>query len=168
MKCASCGKENPEGQEFCGHCGNSTGLLSHPAQPARPVYVPRSSHWLRSNWKVVSAIIVVVLVVLLAIGIHTMPWSKIVVQVDNHLDGLREVAMYVDTTPATSSGNWQEIGNSSNIDGIWTFHVTAGNHLLWVQAEGVNDRFFTLVNVGPLSQKTVTLVITLYGIEMPR
>jgi hypothetical protein len=175
MKCPNCGEENPDGQEFCGHCGKSTGLVSHTVQPARPAYVPPSSQWLRSNWKVVSALVVVVLVVLLAIGIPTMPWSKIVVQVDNHLDGMRVVFLGVDNTPNEwSEGNnyRQEIGNSSNIDGEWTFHVTPGNHLLWMGANGVHQTwdgspyFFTLVNVGPLSQKTVKLHISWSGIDM--
>jgi hypothetical protein len=124
---------------------------------------------------VLSAIVVVVLVALLAIGVRTMPWSKIVVQVDNELVGMRVVVLGVDSTPVKSPPGEtysQEIGNSSNIDGEWTFHVTAGNHLLWMHAGGVNQMwddspyFFTLINVGPLSQKTVKLDITWAGIEM--
>jgi len=129
---------------------------------------PVQKFFTRSNWKVIVAVVVVILVVSLVLNVlvYTQPWSKVVVQVDNTLDGQKLVVMGVDNRPAATSGIRQEIWNSSNIDGVWTFHVAQGNHLLWVAAEGVNDTFFMPVKVGPLSQTTVRLVISWYAIEL--
>ena len=129
---------------------------------------PPKKSFVRSNWKAIAAVVVVVVVISLVLNglVYTRPWSKVVVQVDNRMLSPKLVAVDVDNPPITSSGNRQEIGNSSDIDGVWTFHVAQGNHLLWVAAEGVHETFFTAVNVGALDQTTVNLVISWAGIEL--
>ena len=96
MKCPVCGTENPEGKKFCGDCGAMI-PLPPPVQPVQPAPIPAKHNWFASNWKALTAIVIVVVVVLATVGlIYTQSWSKIKVVIYNQTGSEIVVAVFID------------------------------------------------------------------------
>jgi len=67
MKCPTCGKENPEGQKFCGDCGSVVPLPPPPVQPTTSVPIQPKKSWSGSNWKPLTIAVVIIVIVLASV-----------------------------------------------------------------------------------------------------
>jgi len=69
MRCPRCGVENPEGSRCCGSCGSAIHLSPSSIQSARPTVSQPKRSWSASNWKALTAAIIVLVVVLAVFGV---------------------------------------------------------------------------------------------------
>lgn len=178
MRCPKCGTENPEGKMFCGDCG--TGLPQPPpppaVQPMQPVYAQPTPSWIRSNWKGLVSVVVVVLVVISVIGlVYTQPWSKIKVIVSNayaheiginvYIDGKLKVAMNL-VSGTTIVGVWPVVTGSHVValdHGFWNIGTGWSGTVYYYSYEspdGIMDYSYDY-SVGPLYTKNVFIYVTL-------
>jgi len=123
-----------------------------PVQSAQPTPTLVKQSWISSNWKGLTALVVVVIVVLAIVGlIFTQPWSKIKVIVYHDSYGAIELTVYIDGVLKAST----EVA-SGTIVGVWS--VTPGSHDVWVDRGsymwGSPDFAYTY-EVGPLTTKNV-------------
>ncbi len=171
MKCPNYGAENPEGKMFCGDCG--TGLPQPPpppsVQPTQPMYVQPKQSWIGSNWKGLTSVVVVVLVVLSVVGlVYTQPWSKIKVLVYNQSpDSEIVVAVFIDgrMMAIKSVSIRLVLVEGGGIVGVWP--VDVGTHQVAVDVAYGNDPssldgdydWCYVYEVGPLSTKNVVIYL---------
>jgi hypothetical protein len=168
MKCPNCGDENPEGKKFCGDCGAVVPQPPPPpVQPMQPVYAQPKQSWIRSNWKGLVSVVIVVLVVLSVVGlIYDQPWSKVKVLLYNqdHTYTLN-VAIFVDGKEVMRG---RVLPSQGGIMGVYT--VKQGSHLISVDgfwsygsyAYGSFDNIYDWSNtyaVGPLYTKNVFIYL---------
>ena len=88
MKCSTCGKENPEGQKFCGDCGAMIPQPPPPpVQPTQPSPTQPTESWYQSNQRKVWAIVIVLVVILaIALSFFVLPMQGIRVGIHSHGD----------------------------------------------------------------------------------
>lgn len=165
VKCPNCGVENPESKAFCGDCGATLPQPPPPppVQPMQPVYAQPKPSWIRSNWKGLVSVVVVVLVVLSVVGmVYTQPWSKVKVLLYNqdHFYTLN-VGIFLDGKEIMRG---QVLPNQGGIIGV--YNVKQGSHLVSVDGfwsyhsntYGSYDNIYDWSNtyaVGPLYTKNV-------------
>ena len=131
MKCPNCGTENPEGKKFCGDCGAMIPQPPPPppVEPAQTTAIQPKQSWIRSNWKGLVSVVVVVLVVLSVVGlIYSQPWSKITVLLAYNGHGQIGVSVYIDGILKASIG--LNPGAGYQIAGVWP--VDSGSHVVSV------------------------------------
>jgi len=169
VRCPICGAENPEGKMFCGDCG--TGLPQPPppppAQPTQPTYAQPTPSWIRSNWKGLVAVVVVLVVVLAVVGAYTQPWSKVKVIVsfeswhgtviNVYIDGKSNVSIDLEHG-TTTVGVWSVYAGSHNVsidnaswNTLWNGYVY---YREYEPPDGKMD-FVYAFSVGPLSTRNV-------------
>ena len=164
MKCSGCGAENPEGQKFCGICGNKM-PEPPPVQPVQPAPIPAKQNWFSSNWKALTAIVIVVIVVLATVGlIYTQPWSKIKILARNSSGQPASYSFLIDGVEKARgtiySGDFVIIGVWSVKTGTHT--VKADCHYLGQlgpSLDGIYDYNFDYA-VGPLFTKNAWIQLT--------
>lgn len=159
MKCPNCGAENPEGKMFCGDCG--TGLPQPPppppVQPMQPVYARPTPSWIRSNWKGLVSVVVVVLVILSAVGlIYSQPWSKVQLSIYNR-DTLNDITLMVEIDGKYKL--YTTLGPTGGVSELWS--VPTGSHSVTIAyyypnyESQMTHGWSGDVQVGPLSTKNV-------------
>lgn len=159
MKCPTCGYENPEGQKFCGDCGAA--LPESRTTPVKPAFTPSTQTWIRSNWKGLVSVFIIVVVVLATVGlVYSQPWSKLKIIVMNNNVSPFHVAVYLDGKQWVITSM---AANEQSVVGVW--NVRAGSHSVgierdYTQLDGSID-VLSMVQVGPLSTKN--LYIDLWG-----
>jgi len=189
LKCPSCGAGNPEGKMFCGDCGTSLPQPPPPpVQPMQPVYAQPKPNWIRSNWKGLVSVVVVLLFVLSIVGlVYSQPWSKIKVLVTHsdyisigvmvYIDGVLKASVganagtsIVGVWPVVAGSHTVEIdsGHSTLIPGYWyvVTHWFSPDEYFWVPdsrevvaPDGAIDFTYTY-SVGPLYTKNVYITLS--------
>jgi len=120
MRCPNCGTENPEGKLFCGDCGSALPqpLPPPPVQPTKSVPTPTGKKWLLSNWKALTAILIVIIVVFSTLGlVYSQPWSKVKVLVNTPYPFVVELNVWVNWNLTATI--WVDPSNSWYIVGVW-------------------------------------------------
>lgn len=172
MKCPNCGSENPDDKKFCGECGAT---LPQPVKPSQAQVAPS---WVRSNWKLLTSVIVVLIVVLAIVGlIYSQPWSKIKVLVNSqythavgvnvYIDGVLKVAMDINVGQ-TILGPWPVDPGSHVVSldhGTWDIYRSGDGTIYYYTGsyegpDGTMDFAYTY-GVGPLFTKNVFIDVNL-------
>jgi hypothetical protein len=178
MKCPNCGTENPEGKKFCGDCGAMIPQPPPPppVEPMQPTAVQPKQSRLSSNWRGLTALIVVLVVVFAMVGlVYSQPWSKIKVIVSSEYALQIGVEVYIDWNVKATVG----VDAGTTIVGVWPVetgsHVVSLDHGTWDVShltdqpdyyypnsydgpDGVMDFTFAY-SVGPLYTKNVYISI---------
>jgi len=163
MKCPTCGKENPEGQKFCGDCGSII-PVPPPAEPMQPTPIPTKQSWLSSSWKVLVAVIVVVVVMFASIGlIYSQPWSKIKILAEN-VSG--QSASYSFLIDGVEKARGTILPGGNVIIGVWSVKtgshtVSADCHYLGALGPSLDDEMEYTYEyaVGPLYTKNAYITL---------
>ena len=163
MKCPSCGTENPEDKKFCGDCGSRISKLPM-TKPMGPPTSPGRRNWWRSNWKVLAAVIITIVIVLpTASAVFTQPWSKIRVKYVHDSPGAKTMVygLYLDGRPIFAAAVHSELQGMQIV--LVQLSVAPGRHIVGLDYNFTTESTFAF-NLDGLIDRSLDVQVNPFSV----